>query len=595
MLTTPKMNLMKELIAGSSREELIWLSGYLAGVVAQGSSVVSAAANAIAPAAAMTATVAATAGAPVTSAATPLRITIAYGTETGNSKRLATDFVAKAKKKGIHAKLVGLEQYRLGDLPKEECLLTVISTQGDGEPPAAAKKFYDHIHQGGLRLDRLKYSVLALGDTAYPLFCKAGEDVDQQLQKIGGQRLSPLQKCDTDFESEAGNWFETVLQQLNHGPAPAGAPAAIGKTSPGTAPAAIARPTGKKIYNGTILGIINLNDRGSGKQTYHLEIGAEDVAYEPGDSLGILPENPGLLVEAIIALAGADANQLHPHRLEEWPLSHLLRCKMNIVYLPERVVKKYAAIVGQEIPETKIGLLDLLKIYPVKDARQFHAVVAILEPMAPRLYSISSSPEAHRGEIHLTVARDCFTVNGETKYGLCSDGLSQLTPGQAIEFYIHHNGQFRLPAPDTDIIMIGPGTGIAPFRSFLAERDSRGSQGKNWLFFGDRHFTTDFLYQTEIQDWVQTGVLTRVNTAFSRDQKEKVYVQHKMHRHAADLFAWLQTGAHIYVCGAKQPMSVDVEDTLLSIIQKEGNKNAAQAEAYLDQLKETGRYVKDVY
>jgi len=193
------------------------------------------------------------------------------------------------------------------------------------------------------------------------------------------------------------------------------------------------------------------------------------------------------------------------------------------------------------------------------------------------------------------VARDCFTVNGETKYGLCSDGLSQSTPGQTVEFYIHHNAQFRLPAPDTDIIMIGPGTGIAPFRSFLAERDSRGSQGKNWLFFGDRHFTTDFLYQTEIQDWVQTGVLTRVNTAFSRDQQEKVYVQHKMHRHAGELFDWLQSGAHIYVCGAKQPMSVDVENALLSIIRQVGNKNSAQAEAYLDELKETGRYVKDVY
>lgn len=564
MLTTSKMDMMKELIAGSSREELIWLSGYLAGVVAQGPSPVSA-------------------PQPGASEPPPLRITIAYGTETGNAKRLATDFASKAKKKGIQAKLVGLEQYRLGDLPKEEYLFTVISTQGDGEPPAAAKKFYDHIHQNSLRLDRLKYSVLALGDTAYPLFCKAGEDVDQQLQRIGGQRLSPMQKCDTDYEAEAGKWFETVLQQLNQAPVP------------DAATVVTAKPTGKKTHTGRLLTNIDLNDRGSGKQTHHLEIEAEGVEYLPGDSLGIVPENPAALVDAIIALTGSDARHLLPHRMEEWPLSHLLRKKLNIVYLPERVVKKYAAIVKQDIPETKIGLLDLLKIYPVKDARQFHAVVAILEPIAPRLYSISSSPQAHPGEIHLTVARDRFSVNGETKYGLCSDGLSQLTPGQSIEFYIHHNAQFRLPAPDTDIIMIGPGTGIAPFRSFLAERDSRGSRGKNWLFFGDRHFTTDFLYQTAIQDWVNTGVLTRVNTAFSRDQEEKVYVQHKMLRHAVDFFAWLESGAHVYVCGAKQPMSEDVERTLLTIIRQEGNKNAAQAEAYLDELKETGRYVKDVY
>jgi len=582
MLTTPQMNLMKELIAGSSREELIWLRRYLAGAVAQNPSAVSTA-------------VAAPAAAVPETAAIPLKITIAYGTETGNAKRLATDFAAKAKKKGIQAKLVGLEQYRLNDLPKEEYLLTVISTQGDGEPPAAAKKFYDHIHQGGLRLERLKYSVLALGDTAYPMFCKAGEDVDQQLQKIGGQRLSPLQKCDTDYEAEAGSWFETVLQRLSLAPAHGGAPAVVGKHSPGAAPTVTPKSTGKKIYSGSILTNTNLNDRGSGKQTHHIEIVAEDVEYQPGDSLGIVPENPATLVEAIIAIAGADAGQIIAHRSEEWPLSHILRRRANIVYLPDRVVKKYAGIVQQDIPETKIGLLDLLKIYPVKDARQFHSVVAILEPIAPRLYSISSSPQAHPGEIHLTVARDCFTVNGETKYGLCSDGLSQSTPGQTVEFYIHHNAQFRLPAPDTDIIMIGPGTGIAPFRSFLAERDSRGSRGKNWLFFGDRHFTSDFLYQTEIQDWVQTGVLTRVNTAFSRDQQEKVYVQHKMHRHSGELFDWLQSGAHIYVCGAKQPMSVDVENTLLSIIRQEGNKNSAQAEAYLDELKETGRYVKDVY
>jgi sulfite reductase (NADPH) flavoprotein alpha-component len=283
------------------------------------------------------------------------------------------------------------------------------------------------------------------------------------------------------------------------------------------------------------------------------------------------------------------------HHTTERSVSEWLKQRLNIVYLPERVVKKYAAIVRQEIPQTKIGLLDLLKIYPVKDSKQFQEVIAILEPTAPRLYSISSSPEAHSGEIHLTVARDSFSVNGEWKYGLCSDGLSQLIPGQTVEFYIHHNSQFRLPAPEKDIIMIGPGTGIAPFRSFLAERDSTGASGKNWLFFGDQHFTTDFLYQTEIQDWSRTGVLTRINTAFSRDQAEKVYVQHRMRQQAAGLFQWLESGAHLYLCGAKDPMSADVENTLLDIIRTEGNHSSARAESYLDDLKATGRYAKDVY
>lgn len=571
MLTTPKMTLMQELIAGSSREELIWLSGYLAGVVAQASPAANTAAQAAPAAPAL--------------ASLP-KITIAYGTETGNSKRLATDFAARAKKKGIQAKLVGLEQYRLGDLAKEEYFFAVISTQGDGEPPAAAKKFYDHIHQGGLKLERLKYGVLALGDTSYPLFCKAGEDVDVQLHKMGGQRLLSLRKLDTDYETEANAWIDSVLQQLN---TPAAAPA------PAAATVAVPKSTGKKTWVGTVLANINLNDRGSDKQTHHLEIAAEGVDYQPGDSIGIVPANPGVLVEAIIGLAGADANRRLTHRSEEHPLQHLLHRKLNIVYLPERVVSKYAGIVKQEIPETKIGLLDLLKIYPVKDIDQFHAVVGILEPIAPRLYSISSSPEAHPGEIHLTVARDNFLVNGDQRYGLCSDGLSQLKPGDEFEFYVHRNSQFRLPAEDSDLIMIGPGTGIAPFRSFLAERDSKGASGKNWLFFGDQHFTTDFLYQTEIQDWVKTGVLTHIHTAFSRDQKEKVYVQHKMQKHSAELYHWLESGAHVYICGAKEPMSVDVENTLLSIIQREGGKSSAQAESYLDELKENGRLLKDVY
>jgi sulfite reductase (NADPH) flavoprotein alpha-component len=566
MLNSPKLTLVKELISGASREELIWLSGYLAGIVAQrGAEAAPAPSEPVVPAVG--------------------RITIAYGTETGNSKKVATDFATKAKKKGIPARLVGLEQYRLNDLQKEEYFLTVISTQGDGEPPAAARKFYDHIHQGGLRLDHMKYGVLALGDTAYPLFCKAGEDVDQQLHKIGGKRIASLQKCDTDYEADAGRWFDEILQQLN---GTAHNPVVVPRT-------AIALQTKKKNYTGAILANINLNDRGSAKRTHHLEIAAEGVDYLPGDSIGIVPENPAITVDAVIALTGIDPVHRHFYKTEDWAIADLLKKKLNIIYLPERVVKKYASIVRQDIPQTRIGLLDLLKIYPVKDSRQFLEVMDILEPTAPRLYSISSSPEAHPGEIHLTVALDIYSVNTEQKHGLCSNHLSQLVPGQNIEFYIHRNSQFKLPEPDKDVIMIGPGTGIAPFRAFLADRDSTGATGRNWLFFGDQHFSTDFLYQSEIQDWARTGVLTHVNTAFSRDQEHKVYVQHKMQKHATELFDWLQSGAHVYVCGAKEPMSIDVENTLLSIIRQEGNRNEAQAETFLDDLKESGHYLKDVY
>lgn len=601
MLTTSKMTLMQELIAGSSRDELIWLSGYLAGLVAQSTQQP----PAISPDTALhTLAGPATAASPASGLLvpqTPLpRITIAYGTETGNARKLATDFAARAKKKGIQAKLIGLEQYRLGDLQKEEYFFTVISTQGDGEPPAAARKFYDHIHQGGLRVDRLKYSVLALGDTAYPLFCKAGEDLDLQLQKIGGERIQSLRKCDTDFESDAHAWIDSILHQLNGAAtaAPASgpnAPAAAGQGA-GSAPRQqAAAKSAKRTWTGTVLANIDLNDRGSAKQTHHIEIAVEDIDYQPGDSIGIIPTNPVHLVEAILALTGADGRRTLNHRGEDCSLQDLLKRKLNIVYLPDRVVRKYAAIVQQEIPETRIGLLDLLKIYPVKDADQFLAVLGVLEAIAPRLYSISSSPAAYPGEVHLTVARDKFTVNGEWKHGLCSDGLSHLLPGDTIEFYLHQNAQFRLPAEETDLIMIGPGTGIAPFRSFLAERDSRGAQGRNWLFFGDQHFITDFLYQTEIQDWVKTGVLTHVHTAFSRDQQTKVYVQDKMRNEAGRLWNWIESGAHVYICGAKEPMSVDVEATLLSIIRENGGKTAAEAGEYLEELKASGRFVKDVY
>ncbi|MGB8193577.1 MAG: sulfite reductase, partial [Chitinophagaceae bacterium] len=337
-----------------------------------------------------------------------------------------------------------------------------------------------------------------------------------------------------------------------------------------------------------------LNDRGSDKQTHHIEISTEAV-YEPGDSIGIVPENPLSLVEAVVELGGIPADASFTHKNEAAPLAHLLKKKLNLVHLPERVIQQYASIVQQDIPAMRMGLHDLLKIYPVNHVGQFEEVIKILEPIAPRLYSISSSPLAHEGEIHVTVAKDLFTVNEELKYGLCSDYLSCLSADTQIHFYVHRNDQFRLPAEDKDVIMIGPGTGIAPFRSFLAERDASGARGRNWLFFGDRHFVSDFLYQTEVQNWEQTGLLTRVNLAFSRDQQEKIYVQHKMMEQGAAFFEWLQSGAYIYVCGAKDPMSVDVENTLLYIIQKHGGYSVAEAEEYLGRLKEEGRYLKDVY
>ena len=566
ILSNEKLLALQQLVSNASKDELIWMNGYLSGLLSDGAEVQQ--------------QVAAKPGVN--------KITIAYGTETGNSKKLAVDFAAKAKKVGINAKVVSLDQYRLNDLPKEEYFISLISTHGEGEPPAAAKKFYDHIHSNGFKLDKLKYGVLALGDTSYPLFCTAGEDVDAQLEKLGGKRLLPIQKCDVDYQQEADGWFTQVLEQLS---------LSSGSNGTHTVAPAITLPkkTGKKIYNGTVLTNINLNDRGSNKETHHIEIAADDVEYLPGDSFGVIPENPLLVVEAIVELLAIDTTKVFTFRHEEVSTFDLLHKKLNIFFLPERVVAKYASLVGQDIPPTKIGLLDLLKIYPLQSNEQFDQLIEILEPIAPRLYSISSSPEAHSGEVHLTVARDAFHVNDEWKYGLCSDYLTQVATDSSLEFYIHKNSQFRLPADDRDVIMIGPGTGIAPFRSFLAHREATGATGKNWLFFGDQHFVTDFLYQTELQNWLETGLLNGLNVAFSRDQKEKVYVQHKMIQQGAELYKWLSNGASLYVCGAKEPMSVDVEDTLMQIIEKVGNKTIEEAIQFVEQLKDEGRSLKDVY
>jgi len=568
MLADVKLKVLEELIKNSNNEELIWINGYLNGIVK----------NTIAQPAAV---------------ATPgikgpgKKITIVYGTETGNSKRLATDFAAKAKQNHVQAKVVGMDQYRLTDLTKEEYLLAVVSTHGEGEPPAAAKKFYEHIHNNGFKLEKLKYSVLALGDTSYPLFCKTGEDVDQQLNKLGGNRIAPLQKCDVEYDEEANSWFNTILKELS-----------AATNEPAIAPAVVTAPVakkGKQAYTGKVITSINLNDRGSNKETYHIEIEATGLEYQCGDSIGILAENDEQLVKAIIAATGIDANKSIEFKKEKHTVYELLKRKINIVHLTERLVQLYAAATGHAVPAGRADLLELVTKYPVKSATQFEEILTTLNAISPRLYTIASSPSAHEGEVHIVVVKDVYSVDEEKRYGLCSGYLSELKVNSTQQFFVQPNKRFRLPAENKDIIMVGPGTGIAAFRSFLAEREATGAPGRNWLFFGEQYFASDFLYQTEIQNWFDTGVLNKVNLAFSRDQKEKIYVQHKMLQHGAELYEWLNGGASFFVCGKKHPMSTDVENTLLQIIEKYGNKTNEEAKKYLEHLEEEGRYEKDVY
>jgi len=567
MLGEANHKIFSDLIKGSSKEELIWMNEYITKLLPDQNTPSIAVANSAVN-----------------------KITIVYGTETGNSKRLATDFASKAKQKSIHAKVIGMDQYRLSDLTKEEYLLALISTHGEGEPPIAAKKFYDHIHQNGFKLNSLKYSVLALGDTSYPLYCKTGEEMDEQFEKLGGVRIAPMQKCDVEYEEDANAWFNEVMEKLSS--------PKIGisqnDVQVNIVPV-ITKKSGKQTYSGDVLTKINLNDRGSSKETWHIEIAAEGVEYLCGDSIGIVPENPSKIVGEILNIVGIDPSKIVNFKNEAFTFYDLLKHKINIIYLTERLVKQYAEITQYEIPIVRMNLLDLLKIYPVKDAEQFEEIVLKMNAISPRLYTIASSPTAHEGEVHIVVVKDTFELNGETEFGLCSDYLSKILEEGKQKFFVQPNKRFRLPAPDKNIIMVGPGTGIAAFRSFLAERDATGANGKNWLFFGGQKFATDFLYQTEIQNWYETGVLTKVNLAFSRDQKEKLYVQHKMLQNSAELYDWLLNGAYFFVCGTKDPMSVDVENTLLKIIEQQGNKTSEEAKKFLEQMEEEGRYEKDVY
>ncbi|HIC8924311.1 sulfite reductase [Elizabethkingia anophelis] len=564
MLSETKLKVLKEISSGFSRDEAIWASGYLAGLAG---------------------TSAAVADLPpqlTTHTTAVKKITLVYGTETGNSKKLATELAGVAKKKGIQVKLGDLSQYKPKDLAKEEYLFVVISTQGEGEPPILAKKFYDYIHENELNLSNIKFGVLALGDSTYPQFCKTGEDVDTRFEVLGAERIIPLKRCDIDYEEDAHRWLDHIFEVVQNKEA-------------GTSPAKAS--SGRKKYQGKVSAIINLNDITSDKETYHIEIETEEpIAYRPGDALGVIPFNPKSVVEEIIGLTGIDpGKQIQTTRVTA-SVEELLHQHLNISYLLKTTVAQYAQITGQDIPETRLSLLDLLRIYPVKNAEEFEDIIKVLTVQAPRLYSVSSSPEAHGdSEIHITVAKSEFFINDKKQNGLCSGFLSEFEEDGTVEFYIQEAKHFKLPETAKDIIMIGPGTGIAPFRSFLWERDATGAEGRNWLFFGDRNFVSDFLYQSEFQDFLKTGALTNLDLAFSRDTAEKVYVQHRLQQKSSEVFQWLEGGASVYVCGAKEPMSKDVEETLLHIIQHEGKRNEDEAKNYLEELELSGRYTKDVY
>ncbi len=493
----------------------------------------------------------------------------------------------------------------------------LVSTHGEGDPPDNGLTFYEFLHsKRAPKLEGTKFSVLALGDTSYEFFCKTGQDFDARLAELGAERIVDRVDCDVDFEDAAAGWLTAVTGVLTSAAAPSSAPQAAAG-----ADASISTVQGESVYTranpfmAEVLENLNLNGRGSDRETRHLELSLEGsgLSYAPGDAVGVYPQNDLSLVDDIISfLKWNPADAVVTGKAGETsPLREALLHHYEITVLSKPLLEKAAAFSGNaklaELlkPENKDELRAYVKGRDLLDLlRDFEPwtispgdLANVLRKIPPRLYSIASSLNSHPDEVHLTIRKVEYEAHGRERKGVCSVYTSErLEPGGKLPVFIQQNPNFKPPVnPDTPVIMIGPGTGVAPFRAFLEDREELGAAGKSWLFYGDRHFVTDFLYQTDWQRMLNDGVLTKLDVAFSRDTEEKVYVQQRMLENSEELYKWLQEGAHVYVCGDEKHMAHDVQAALLEIIGKHGGKSPEGAAAYLTELQEQGRYQRDVY
>jgi sulfite reductase (NADPH) flavoprotein alpha-component len=572
-----------------------WLNGFLAGLYSQGE---------------MTAQ----AG----TAAATRDVAVLYASQTGTSERLAKKIAKELKAKGHTARIASLEGYAPAALATEECALILASTYGEGDPPDVAQGFFAQLcDEGAPRMEKLSYSVLALGDSHYEHFCKFGVDLDERLSSLGAKPLHPIVTCDVEVDEPFEQWKSGLLARLAE------------STSNGVGSAATPKSQSRDVghpaepasqfhrdnpFAAALVEKRALTHDTSSKQTLHLafSLAGSDLVYEAGDALGVVTANNPALVAEILELAKVDSGEsVTLTKVGTCNVVEALTHHLQITRLSRKLVEAYAKAGSCEIllgllkPEQQThldtymydrGLIDLLVEYPgvIGSAQQ---MCEMLAKLAPRLYSISSSPKAHAGEVHATVAVVRYRSHNRERGGVCSTLFAdRLDHGATMPVYIQANKKFRLPADSAaPIVMIGPGTGIAPFRAFLHERAATGATGKNWLFFGAQSVKTDYLYEEELARMQESGVLTRLDTAFSRDQEHKIYVQDRMMEQGAELFAWLEQGATVYVCGDASRMAKDVDAALHSVIEKHGARDAEAAKEYVAGLHDTKRYLKDVY
>ncbi|MFW5385673.1 NADPH-dependent assimilatory sulfite reductase flavoprotein subunit [Yersinia sp. 2542 StPb PI] len=573
-----------------SPTQMAWLSGYFWGMVNQQPGV---------------------AATPAAVAPPALTITLISASQTGNARRLAEQLRDDLLAAKLNVNLVNAGDYKFKQIAQERLLIVVASTQGEGEPAEEAVALHKYLFsKKAPKLPETAFAVFGLGDTSYEHFCQAGKDFDSKLAELGAQRLLDRVDADVEYQESAQQWRQQIVAVLQ-ARVPAQSATAAAVTQSGVVDEITSSPYSKTAPLTAQLSVQQkVTGRNSEKDVRHIEIDLADsgLRYQPGDALGVWFDNDPALVDELLALLWLKGDEQVSVDGQNLPLAQALRSHFELTQNTTLIVDKYAVLSRDEkliaLLADKPALQQYAKNTPIVDmVRQAPSdlnadqLIALLRPLTPRLYSIASSQAETENEVHITVGVVRYDIDGRPRTGGASGYLAdRLEVEGDIRVFIEHNDNFRLPAnPETPVIMIGPGTGIAPFRAFMQQREADGASGKNWLFFGNPHFTEDFLYQVEWQRYVKDGLLTRIDLAWSRDQAHKIYVQDKLRAQGAELWNWIQQGAHIYVCGDANRMAKDVEQVLLDVVALHGAMDTEQADEYLSELRLARRYQRDVY